>query len=145
MPLASGWASSVVGFTSRVSRSEVQHEGAHPFRSVLLRPRRGRSRPGLHLARGTRVGGRGPAGVQRAAVRPEPRRGDAVPGRQEGARALGHGALADIHRELRDAGVKVYASTGVTDGEGRFGYIVYVRELDFEAAASVLDLEGTVG
>lgn len=55
------------------------------------------------------------------------------------------GALADIHKELREAGVKVYASTGVTDGDGRFGYIVYVRELDFEAAASVLDLEGTVG
>ncbi|MFO7547066.1 MAG: hypothetical protein R6W77_16360, partial [Trueperaceae bacterium] len=55
------------------------------------------------------------------------------------------GALAAIHKELREAGVKVYASTGVTDGSGGFGYIVYVRELDFEAAASVLDLEGTVG
>lgn len=52
------------------------------------------------------------------------------------------GALAEIHKDLRDTGVKVYASTGVTDGQGRFGYIVYVRELDFEAAERVLDVEG---
>lgn len=52
------------------------------------------------------------------------------------------GALAEIHKDLRDTGVKVYASTGVTDGQGRFGYIVYVRELDVEAAERVLDVEG---
>lgn len=51
------------------------------------------------------------------------------------------GALAEIHRELRDAGVKVYASTGVTDGQGGFGYIVYVREQDYRAAAAIVDAE----
>jgi hypothetical protein len=29
----------------------------------------------------------------------------------------------------------------VTDGEGRFGYIVYVREQDFAAAARIVDAE----
>jgi hypothetical protein len=48
------------------------------------------------------------------------------------------GALSDLHRELRDAGVNVYASSGVTDGEGRFGYIVYVREQDSRAAAEIV-------
>jgi hypothetical protein len=49
------------------------------------------------------------------------------------------GALSEIHRELRDAGVNVYASSGVTDGEGRFGYIVYVREQDTRAAAKIVE------
>jgi hypothetical protein len=49
------------------------------------------------------------------------------------------GALSEIHHELRDAGVKVYASSGVTDGEGRFGYIVYVREQDTRAAARIVE------
>lgn len=51
------------------------------------------------------------------------------------------GALAGVHQSLRDAGVRVYASTGVTDGGGRFGYLVYVREQDFEAAATLVDAE----
>lgn len=51
------------------------------------------------------------------------------------------GALATVHHELREAGVKVYASTGVTDGEGRFGYVVYVREQDHRAASAILGAE----
>lgn len=51
------------------------------------------------------------------------------------------GALARVHRDLRETGVKVYASTGVTDGDGRFGYVVYVREQDFAAAATIVDAE----
>jgi hypothetical protein len=51
------------------------------------------------------------------------------------------GALARVHHDLRETGVKVYASTGVTDGEGRFGYVVYVREQDFAAAARIVDAE----
>ena len=51
------------------------------------------------------------------------------------------GALSEIHHELRDAGVKVYASSGVTDGQGRFGYIVYVREQDYKAAAKIVEAE----
>jgi hypothetical protein len=34
----------------------------------------------------------------------------------------------------------VYASTGVTDGRGAFGYVVYVREDQFEKAAEALGI-----
>jgi hypothetical protein len=50
------------------------------------------------------------------------------------------GALAGVHRRLFEAGVDVYASSGVTDGRGSFGYLVYVREDQFERAARALDL-----
>ncbi len=45
------------------------------------------------------------------------------------------GAFADIHRKLYDARIKVYASSGVADGHGGYGYIVYVRSQDIESAA----------
>ena len=48
------------------------------------------------------------------------------------------GALAEIHKRLRDANVNIYASTGVTDGEGRYGYVIYVKEEDYQAAAKAL-------
>lgn len=48
------------------------------------------------------------------------------------------GALLEIHRRLTDAQVNVYASTGVTDNRGGFGYIFWVREGDFEKAAHTL-------
>lgn len=48
------------------------------------------------------------------------------------------GALAEIHRRLRDARVNIYASTGVTDGEGHYGYVIYVKEEDHQAAARAL-------
>lgn len=48
------------------------------------------------------------------------------------------GALANVHDRLIDAGVDIYASSGVTNGEGTFGYLVYVREDQFEKAASTL-------
>ncbi len=50
------------------------------------------------------------------------------------------GALAGVHERLVDAGVDIFASTGVTDGRGSFGYIVYVREEQFEKAAGALEL-----
>ena len=50
------------------------------------------------------------------------------------------GALAEIHRRLLDAGVIIYASTGVTDGEGHYGYVIYVKEEDHLAAARALSL-----
>jgi hypothetical protein len=50
------------------------------------------------------------------------------------------GALARVHRRLFEAGIDVYASSGVTDGRGSFGYLVYVREDQFERAARALDL-----
>jgi hypothetical protein len=48
------------------------------------------------------------------------------------------GALAEIHRQLSEAAVNVYASSGVTDGRGGYGYVIYVRDEDFERAASIL-------
>ena len=48
------------------------------------------------------------------------------------------GALAEIQKKLMDAGVKIYASSGVTDGLGHFGYVIYFREGDHLAAAKAL-------
>jgi hypothetical protein len=48
------------------------------------------------------------------------------------------GALAGVHERLFQAGIDVYASSGVTDGRGSFGYVVYVREDQFERAAQAL-------
>lgn len=50
------------------------------------------------------------------------------------------GALNDIHRRLFDANVNVFNSTGVTDGSGRFGYLIYVRAGRFEDAARALGI-----
>lgn len=50
------------------------------------------------------------------------------------------GAFAEVHRRLVDAGVDISASSGITDGDGKFGYVVYVREQQFERAVSALEL-----
>jgi hypothetical protein len=48
------------------------------------------------------------------------------------------GALARLHAQLYEADVNVYASSGVADGRGSFGYIIYVKPEDYERAASAL-------
>jgi hypothetical protein len=50
------------------------------------------------------------------------------------------GALANVHEQLLRAGVAIYASSGVTDGRDSFGYVIYVREDQFERAVKALDL-----
>jgi len=50
------------------------------------------------------------------------------------------GALARIHQQLAAAGVSVYASSGVSDGMGGFGYILYVRSDEIDKAAAALEL-----
>lgn len=50
------------------------------------------------------------------------------------------GAVAEIHGKLSDAGVNVYASNGVADGRGRYGYIVYVRPEELGVAAGALGI-----
>jgi hypothetical protein len=50
------------------------------------------------------------------------------------------GAFARIHAELYEADVNVYASNGVADGHGSFGYVVYVRPEEFERAAGALSV-----
>jgi hypothetical protein len=49
------------------------------------------------------------------------------------------GALAEIQRELVNAGVSIYASTGLTDGSGRYAYVIYFKEGDHLAAARAVD------
>ena len=50
------------------------------------------------------------------------------------------GALVGIHETLFDAGINVYATTGVSAGGGSFGYVIHVRPTDFERAAELLGL-----
>lgn len=50
------------------------------------------------------------------------------------------GALAEVHRTLFEAKVNVFASTGVTDGKGSFGYLIYVRPEAYEDAARALGI-----
>ena len=45
-----------------------------------------------------------------------------------------------MHKQLFDAGVDVYAASGVTDGRGAFGYVIYVREDQLQKAAAALGL-----
>ncbi len=48
------------------------------------------------------------------------------------------GALAGIHKRLRQSGVDVYASTGDSDCKGYYGYVLYLRPDDAEKAARAL-------
>ncbi len=50
------------------------------------------------------------------------------------------GALAEVHMKLHDAKVNVYASSGVADGKGSFGYIIHVRPEDYRRAVEALGL-----
>jgi hypothetical protein len=50
------------------------------------------------------------------------------------------GALARLHQRLADAGVHPFASAGVTDGRGGFGYLIYVSEAEFDQAAAALEV-----
>lgn len=50
------------------------------------------------------------------------------------------GALAAIHLKIYEADVNVYSASGVSDGKGGFGYIVYVKSEDFEKAAAALGI-----
>jgi len=50
------------------------------------------------------------------------------------------GALASVHQLLFDAGVDIYASAGVTDAHGAFGYVLYVREDQIQRATAAFGL-----
>jgi hypothetical protein len=50
------------------------------------------------------------------------------------------GSLVDFHRQLYEAGLNVVCASGVSDGRGGFGYIIYVRHDDFEKAAELLQV-----
>jgi hypothetical protein len=48
--------------------------------------------------------------------------------------------IADVHERLYQAGVNVYAASGVMDGRGSYGYVVYVRPEQYEQAAGALEV-----
>ena len=48
------------------------------------------------------------------------------------------GILVELHRRVSQADINVFASVGVTDGKGGFGYIMYVRPERYEEAAQIL-------
>jgi hypothetical protein len=48
------------------------------------------------------------------------------------------GALTAVHAKLHDAKVNVYASSGVADGRGGYGYVIYVKGQDYDAALKAL-------
>lgn len=50
------------------------------------------------------------------------------------------GALTEIHKKLYDYGVNVVSSTAVSDGKGGYGYIIYLRTEQFNAAAAALNI-----
>jgi hypothetical protein len=49
------------------------------------------------------------------------------------------GALVIVHEKLYRANVNVYASSGVSDGHGKYGYVIYVREQECERAVRALE------
>lgn len=50
------------------------------------------------------------------------------------------GALASVHERLYESNVNVYASSGVADGRGSYGYIIHVRPEEYERAAGSLEI-----
>jgi len=50
------------------------------------------------------------------------------------------GALTGIHKKLYQTNVNVYASSGVTDGKGSFGYVLYIKPEEYERAVSALNV-----
>ena len=50
------------------------------------------------------------------------------------------GALASVHKRLTDAQINVYASTGVTDGKGDYGYVIYIKPEDYEKASALFEV-----
>lgn len=48
------------------------------------------------------------------------------------------GGLQEFHLKLANAGVSVLAANGVNDGQGRFGFMVWVRPEDIDTAARAL-------
>jgi hypothetical protein len=51
------------------------------------------------------------------------------------------GALVTIHEKLCDAQINVASSTGLTDGHGRYRYILHVQPEDYEKSLEVLGVE----
>jgi hypothetical protein len=51
------------------------------------------------------------------------------------------GALVEIHEKLCDSEINVSSSTGLTDGHGRYRYILHVQPEDYDRALKVLGVD----
>ncbi|MEZ4388574.1 MAG: hypothetical protein R3D98_13585 [Candidatus Krumholzibacteriia bacterium] len=51
------------------------------------------------------------------------------------------GALVDIHDKLCEAEINVSSSTGLTDGRGRYRYLMHVSPEDYDRALAVLGVD----
>lgn len=49
------------------------------------------------------------------------------------------GVIARLYARLHRAGLRVYASTAVTDGHGHFGHVLYMRPAEVERAVATLN------
>jgi hypothetical protein len=50
------------------------------------------------------------------------------------------GALHEHHLRLANAGINIHASNGVCGGDGKYGYVMWVKPQDFQAAAKALGI-----
>jgi len=50
------------------------------------------------------------------------------------------GALVEVHEKLHDANINIASSTAIADGNGSYGYIIYVRPDDYNKAAEILSI-----
>jgi len=50
------------------------------------------------------------------------------------------GAIANIHMKLYAAKINIYASSGITNGKGGYGYLLYIRPNKFDMAAKALGI-----
>ena len=50
------------------------------------------------------------------------------------------GALHEHHLRLANAGIDIHASNGVCGGSGKYGYVIWVKPQDFEAAVQALGI-----
>ncbi|MBW4488741.1 MAG: hypothetical protein KME12_13215 [Trichocoleus desertorum ATA4-8-CV12] len=50
------------------------------------------------------------------------------------------GAFAEVHMQLYEANVNVYASSGIANSGSSFGYVIYVRPEDYSKAVAALGL-----
>lgn len=50
------------------------------------------------------------------------------------------GALVELHEKLYQEGINVFSSNGLSAGNGRYGYLLYLRPEDMDRAAEALDI-----
>ena len=48
------------------------------------------------------------------------------------------GALVEVHDKLQNAEINIASSTAIADGQGSYGYIIYVKPDDYDKAAEAL-------